>query len=61
MEDKGSYRYALYEVFGFEADSYIVGMDCGYLDLHNALFDAGLYAKLKAEGKLPEENKDVGV
>jgi hypothetical protein len=48
-------------VFGFETDSYIVGMDCGYLDLHNALFDAGLYAKLKAEGKLPEDKKDVGV
>ena len=61
IEEPGSYRYALYDVFGFEADSYIIGMDCGYLDLHNALYDAGLYAKLKAEGKLPEDKKDVGV
>jgi len=61
IEERGSYRYALYDVFGFEPDAYVIGMDCGYLDLHNALYDAGVYAKLKKEGKLPEDKKDVGV
>lgn len=35
--DRGSYRYALYQVFGFDLDAYGRGMDCGYLDLHNAI------------------------
>lgn len=35
--DSGSYRYVLYEVFGFDMDSYVVGMDCGYMDIHNAI------------------------
>lgn len=35
--DQGSFRYVLYEVFGFDMDSYIVGMDSGYMDIHNAI------------------------
>jgi len=39
LEDQGSYRHALYTVFGFGAESYGVGIDCGYLHLHNSLFN----------------------
>ena len=35
--EKGSYRYVLYDTFGVEFDSYIIGMDSGYLDIHNGL------------------------
>ena len=35
--DKGSYRYVLYDVFGFDMDSYVVGMDSGYFDIHNSI------------------------
>lgn len=34
---QGTYRYVLYDVFGFEADSYGIGMECGYMSLHNAI------------------------
>ena len=37
VEDKGSYRYVLYEIFGFEMESYGIGMDCGYMDIHNSI------------------------
>lgn len=37
VEDKGSYRYALYDIFGFNADVYALGMYCHYFDLHNLL------------------------
>lgn len=37
IEDQGSYRYVLYDVFGFDLDAYIVGMECGYLDIHNSI------------------------
>jgi hypothetical protein len=29
-------------VFGFDFDAYVIGMDCGYFDLHNALCEANL-------------------
>lgn len=35
--DNGSYRYVLYDVFGFDMDSYVVGMDSGYFDIHNSI------------------------
>lgn len=36
--DRGSYRYALYEVFGFDPGMYMMGMECGYMELHNCLY-----------------------
>ena len=40
LEDKGSYRYALYDIFGFDAGMYSRGMDCGYMNIHNAIVDS---------------------
>jgi hypothetical protein len=37
MKDNGSYRYVLYDVFGFGPDMYTRGMECGYMALHNAI------------------------
>jgi len=37
--DNGTYRYALYDVFGFDPGMYGRGMDCGYMAIHNAIFD----------------------
>lgn len=37
--DRGTYRYALYDIFGFDGGMYMRGMDCGYMNLHNILFD----------------------
>lgn len=30
-----SYRGVLYDIFKFGPDSYLVGMECNYMDLHN--------------------------
>jgi hypothetical protein len=38
--ERGSYRHVLYEVFGFDADAYVDGMDCGYMDIHNLIQEA---------------------
>ena len=40
VEDRGTYRWALYNVFGFDPSMYGRGMDCGYMTLHNMIFDA---------------------
>jgi hypothetical protein len=39
IKDQGSYRYALYDVFGFDEGMYMRGMDCGFMDLHNSIID----------------------
>lgn len=39
VEDKGSYRYVLYDVFGFDFNMYVDGMESGYMTIHNLLFD----------------------
>ena len=37
IKQQGSYRYVLYDVFGFDASMYVRGMDCGYMSIHNAI------------------------
>lgn len=37
IKQKGSYRYALYNVFGFGPDMYVRGMNCGFMALHNSI------------------------
>jgi len=61
LTDKGTYRYALYDVFRFDFDAYVIGMDCGYLDLHNALCDANEYDRMRKENKIPEGFKDASI
>lgn len=39
LKKKGSYRYVLYDVFGFDADAYSIGIECGYIDLHNSIVE----------------------
>jgi len=34
----GSYRYVLYQVFGFEPNAYAAAQMAGYLDIHNQLY-----------------------
>lgn len=38
IKEQRSYRGVLYDVFGFDMDSYVVGMECGYMELHNAIY-----------------------
>lgn len=35
--DRGSYRYVIYNVFGFGPEMYVPGLDCGYMAIHNAI------------------------
>ena len=40
IKQKGTYRYVLYNVFGFGPEAYMAAQCAGYLDIHNAIFDA---------------------
>ncbi len=37
VKERGSYRYAMYEVFGVD---YLDGMMCNYMELHNLIHQA---------------------
>jgi hypothetical protein len=37
IKERGTYRYVLYDVFGFNAGMYTQGMDCGFMALHNSI------------------------
>jgi hypothetical protein len=52
VQDRGTYRYALYDVFGFDPGMYGAGMDCGYMALHNIVFDGLDLEKMKAVDRL---------
>ena len=40
VEERRSYRGVLYDTFEFGMDSYGIGMECGYIDIHNYIFTA---------------------
>jgi hypothetical protein len=40
LKERGSYRYILYDIFGFGPDMYLAGMDCGFMALHNAIYNS---------------------
>jgi len=37
VDSHGTYRYSLYDVFGFRPSMYVKGMQCGYMALHNLI------------------------
>ena len=49
IQEQGSYRYVLYDVFGFGMESYGIGMACGYMDIHNSIFTAQELENMKNE------------
>ena len=38
LQEQGSYRYILYDVFGFDEDAYMRAQSAGFLELHNAFY-----------------------
>lgn len=40
LQDKGSYRYVLYNTFGFGLEAYGQAQMAGYLELHNSIFES---------------------
>ena len=42
IEDRGTYRYVLYDVFGFSPDAYAAAQMAGYLTIHNSIYIGGV-------------------
>jgi len=57
-KDGGSYRYALYNVFGFDPSMYALGMECGYMSIHNAIFDGEELNKMKGANRVEVIDKE---
>lgn len=39
LVDRGTYRHTLYDVFEFDMNMYGRGMECGFMAIHNAIYD----------------------
>lgn len=46
LDDKGTYRYVLYDIFEFGPESYGAAQMAGYLDLHNQIMAPGELKKV---------------
>lgn len=53
VKDRGSYRFVLYDTFGFDLDAYADGMDCGYMTIHNLIW-TGLESEQQRAQKIQE-------
>lgn len=40
VQEKRSYRGVLYDIFGWGPESYVIGMEARYMEIHNLLWDA---------------------
>jgi hypothetical protein len=54
----GSYRYVLYDTFGFDPGMYVDGMNCGYMAIHNAIGDGEDYRKMSRVNRFEVIDKD---
>lgn len=52
VEKSGSYRYVLYDVFGFDMGMYGIGMECGYMDIHNLIGQGKMVHDISIADKL---------
>ena len=65
LEEQGSYRYTLYDVFGFGPESYVQAQVSGFLAIHNAIWDGerlhSLISKLedRVVESLPEQAEEI--
>jgi hypothetical protein len=39
IQERGTYRYTLYDVFGFGPESYVQAQVSGFMAIHNAIWD----------------------
>ena len=57
IEKQGSYRHALYQIFGFDMSMYGVGIECGYIDIHNTIYGGVELSKMTDAKKIIVKNK----
>lgn len=59
-EDFESYRTILYSRFGFPSESYMIGMMCGFMELHNSIItpaDQAAYREFMREKAQNAKNR----
>jgi hypothetical protein len=49
---RGTYRYVLYDVFGFGPEAYAPAQMANYLEIHNALYGADTFDKMEAVNRI---------
>jgi hypothetical protein len=47
IEQQRSYRGVLYDTFAFGPEAYAIGMECGFLEIHNSIYTDEEIQKLR--------------
>ncbi|MDA1317391.1 MAG: hypothetical protein O3B87_05225 [bacterium] len=47
LREKTTYRGVLYNTFGFDEGAYLMGMSCGFMELHNSIYTQEEMRKLR--------------
>ena len=56
LKKQCSYRYLMHVIFGFEKEMYDIGIDYGYMDIHNHLFGGVELDKMSEAKKIVINN-----
>ena len=52
LVERGTYRYVLYDVFGFGPEAYAPAQMANYLEIHNAMYGADTFDKMEAVNRI---------
>jgi len=58
LDVQGSYRYIMHVIFGFEREMYDIGIDYGYMEIHNHLYGGKELSKMTNAKQIVINNKD---
>ena len=58
LELQGSYRYIMHVIFGFEKEMYDIGINYGYMEIHNHLYGGKELSKMSDAKKIVIDTKD---
>ena len=58
LDLQGSYRYIMHVIFGFEKEMYDIGINYGYMEIHNHLYGGKELSKMSDAKKIVIDTKD---
>jgi hypothetical protein len=59
IKDNRSYRGVLYDTFGWGPEAYVLGMEAGYMEIHNLIGYGQDYQKNLPEWELRKINQEL--
>jgi hypothetical protein len=59
VEEKRSYRGVLYDTFGWGPEAYVIGMEAGYMEIHNLIGDGLEFQETISQREIDRINQEL--